>query len=151
MTGIIRGIRNVRAEFKVDPRRQLEALVSADDGQRTVVAAETEAIKTMARVGPLRVLGASERPDAQQTANLVFGNATVYVPLGDVVDLSAERQRLERELSSAERNIRGVEGRVNNREFLTKAPEEVVEKERERLATLQERVARVQELLAQLG
>ncbi len=151
VTGIVRGIRNVRAEFKLDPRKPLEALVSAEQAGH-VLSEESDAIKALARVEPLTLLDASSaKPATSGTVTLVAGKATVYLPLGSAVDVAAERKRLQSEMASALGAIRGLEGRLSNVAFLEKAPEEVVDKERERLETLRERTGRIGDLLAVLG
>ncbi|MEK7777753.1 MAG: valine--tRNA ligase, partial [Chloroflexota bacterium] len=143
-------IRNIRAEFKIAPRLPLEAIVAAPSA--SVIAEEAEVIRSLARVEPLRILdqGASP-PSSHQTVTLVVGKATVYLPLGDAVDLASERQRLQKEMVSTQAATGRLEQRLADQQFLAKAPEEVVEKERERLASAQERLARIRELLGQLG
>ena len=150
VTGIVRAIRNVRAEFKVDPRKPLEAVVAVRS--RDTIAEEAEAIKSLARVDPLLVLeDGTPHPSSHQAVTLVVGDATVYIPMGDVVDLASERRRLEGELASSQESTQGLERRLSDQQFLSKAPEDVVEKERQRLAATQERQGRIRELLAQLG
>ncbi len=150
VTSVVRAIRNVRAEFKVEPRQPLEALVAVP--LASVVAEEAEVIRSLARVEPLRILteGDTMSP-SRQTLTLVVGKATVYLPMGDAVDLASERQRLQKELASTQAATDRLAQRLEDQQFLSKAPEEVVEKERERLASAQERLARIRELLGQLG
>jgi len=151
VTSIVRAIRNIRAEFKVEPRRPLEALVETIQA-RSTVADEAEVIKALARVEPLRILGdGAQRPPSHQTVTLVVGKATVYLPMGNVVDLAAERQRLERELASSQGTLDRLQRRLADQQFLSKAPEEVVERERQHLAAAQERQARIIELMDQFG
>ena len=150
VTGVVRAIRNIRAEFKVEPRSSLEAWVTTRSGD--TIAEESDAIKALARVEPLHILdGDAPRPPSDQTVTLVVGDATVYLPMGDVVDMAKERQRLEMELTSYDEVLRRLEQRLQDQQFLAKAPEDVVERERQRLASTQERQARVRELLEQLG
>ena len=151
VTSIVRAIRNIRAEFKVEPRRPLEVLVETIQA-RSTVADGAEVIKALARVEPLRILGdGAQRPPSHQTVTLVVGKATVYLPMGNVVDLAAERQRLERELASSQGTLDRLQRRLADQQFLSKAPEEVVERERQHLAAAQERQARIIELMDQFG
>ena len=151
VTGIVRAIRNVRAEFKVEPRRPLEALIAANQSL-DAVAGEAEVIKTLARVDPLRILDDdAPLPPSHQTVTLVVGNAIVYLPMGNVVDLAAERQRLERDLASSQEALQRLEHRMADQRFLSKAPDEVIEQERQRLASTQERQAKIRELLDQFA
>ncbi|MFH1140661.1 MAG: class I tRNA ligase family protein, partial [Chloroflexota bacterium] len=163
--GIVQAIRNIRAEFKtevirslgrretvqiIEPRQPLEALVAAP--LASVIAEEAEVIRSLARVDPLRILEqGAPPPSSHQTVTLVVGEATVYLPMGDAVDLASERQRLQKELASTQAATDRLAQRLEDQQFLAKAPEEVVEKERERLASAQERLARIGELLGQLG
>ena len=82
---------------------------------------------------------------------LVLTSGTVVVPLGGLVDLDGEMARLAQELSEAETNIARLEKRLTDEQFVSKAPEEVVDRERQRLVTVQERRDRIQEVLARLG
>ena len=83
--------------------------------------------------------------------SLVFSKANVTVPLGGVVDLEREKQRLSEELEKMTDNLQRLTARLSDERFLAKAPEEVVERERERLGSTESRRARVAETLARLG
>ena len=149
VTDVIRAIRNVRAEFNIESRKSLEAVVSTS-GSGEAIAEEGEAIRSLARVDPLAMLE-DGAPPTGQTVTLVVGDATVYLPMGDVVDLAAERKRLEGELAGSRDEVGRLEGLLGNERFTDRAPGEVVERERQRLATARERSGRIQELLGQLG
>jgi valyl-tRNA synthetase len=148
--GVVRAVRNIRAEFKVEPRRNLEALIVIGKDRNALVG-ESDTIRSLAHVEPLTVLAdVGTPPDARQTVTAVVGSATVYVPMGDVVDMAVERRRLEQELDSIGRQVEQSEYRLADGEFTSKAPEEVVERERQRLTATRERQVSVRELLTQL-
>jgi valyl-tRNA synthetase len=71
--------------------------------------------------------------------------------MGDVMDIAVERQRLESELAESQDEVARLEALLGNERFISRAPDEVVERERQRLATAQERSARIQDLLGQLA
>ena len=153
---MIRAIRDARVQLGIPSREPLEAAVDAD-GLREAVQEESPAIRTLARVEPLRILdNAEERPPSNQSMTLVvdrYGSETpivVMLPLASVVDISAERERLTRELQECEVSLERVQGLLANPDFSSKAPEEVVEREQERLGSLQERRERLREVLSQL-
>jgi valyl-tRNA synthetase len=79
------------------------------------------------------------------------GAVPVAVPMEGLVDLGAERERLTRERDEADTAMSRLRGRLGDQQFLTKAPEAVIERERERLSILGERRARLEELLGQLA
>ena len=89
--------------------------------------------------------------DPSLAVKLVVGDATLSLELGDLVDLKVEQQRLQGELQEVGKHLRRLGERLADGQFTSKAPEEVVERERQRLSSLEERQAKVQELLTQLG
>ncbi len=147
---MVRAIRNARAQLRIPAAQFLEAAVEAN-GLRDVVVQESPAIRTLARVEPLRIVDAAAEGPAGHSMTLVVDPLVVRLPLAGVVDVSAERTRLGRELEECRTNLGRVSGLLSNPKFSGRAPEEVVERERERLGSLQERERRLQEVLSQLG
>ncbi|MSP79217.1 MAG: valine--tRNA ligase [Dehalococcoidia bacterium] len=148
--GIVRAVRNARTEFKIEPAKPLETLVDPAD-MRHVVEQSAEVVRTLARIDPLRIITASDaRPDPRQTVTSLIGNVSVFVPMAGLIDVAAERKRLEKELTDARTNIERIQRNLADPQFAEKAPEEVVDRERARLESLTERQAKVQELLATL-
>jgi valyl-tRNA synthetase len=143
---LVRAVRNLRAEFRVQSSTRIPAFVNAPDSAG-VMSEEAGAIRALAMIEPL-TLGRGEGDDA---ASLVLKHSTVTVPLAGVVDVDAEIARLNEELTTLARGAKGLEGRLSNEQFLAKAPDEVVEKERERLASIKERRERVSDILGRLG
>jgi valyl-tRNA synthetase len=105
-------------------------------------------IKVLARVGTVELLG-GERPHGEPSA-VVAGLGEVFVPLRGAVDPAAVRERLERDLAKAEKELTGVEAKLGRADFVDKAPADVVEKERTRAAALTERRATLERHLAVL-
>ena len=147
---MVRAIRNARAQLRIPAAQFLEAAVEAD-GLRDVVVQESPAIRTLARVEPLRIVDAAAAGPAGHSMTLVVDPLVVRLPLAGVVDVSAERNRLGKELEECRTNLGRVSGLLSNPKFSGRAPEEVVERERERLGSLQERERRLQEVLSQLA
>ncbi|MYB85311.1 MAG: valine--tRNA ligase [Chloroflexi bacterium] len=144
---LVRAIRNVRAELKIEPQTLLDATV-ATSRAAAALETETDAIRSLARVGALRFSDADAGPD---TVRLVVRDVTVALNVGGSVDLETERERLRGEAAGVEKHVSGLEGRLNNAQFLDKAPAEVVERERERLESGRARLERITELLRDLG
>ena len=74
----------------------------------------------------------------------------VVIPMESMVDLAAERKRLEKEIEQNQAEAGRLEARLNNRDFLTKAPAAVVDKEREKLGVLKDKLERLQQELTRL-
>ena len=147
---MVRAIRNARAQLKIPAAQPLEASVEAN-GLRDAVVQESPAIRTLARVEPLRIVDAAADGPTEHSMTLVVDPLVVRLPLAGVVDVSAERARLAKELEECRSNLGRVSGLLGNPNFSGKAPDEVVERERERLRSLQERERRLQEVLSQLA
>ena len=151
LTGIVRAIRNVRAEFKIQPSQPLQTVIELS-ASSAGLAEEAPAIRSLARAEPLLFQEeGSPRPPADKTVSAILQGATVLVPLEGLVDTAAERSRLEQELEECLEHLQRLSQRLNNPEFTGKAPADVVERERGRMEGLEERRDRIREFLAQLG
>jgi valyl-tRNA synthetase len=151
LTGVIRAIRNVRAEFKIPPNQPLHSLVELSPSS-VALPQEAQVIRGLARTEPLVFLKEGEpRPPADTTVTTILHGATVLIALEGLVDTTRERSRLEQELEECLANMQRLSQRLGNADFTSKAPPDVVERERERLARLEERQDRIQGFLAQLG
>jgi valyl-tRNA synthetase len=147
---VVRGVRNARAEFRIPAQQPVEAVIAAA-GPRQTLEEETPAIKALAKVEPLRILSDGvQGTSPRNSLTFVLDGAVVTIPLEGVVDLQQERQRLERELADCQSTIQRLEQHLQDQEFLGKAPEAVVERERQRLESLEERRGRIEELLSRL-
>ena len=150
--GIVRAIRNIRAEFKINPSFQLSATIkAAEDADYQSVRDERQAIEALARTALTAVARRfADEPDYTNVVKAVVGGVTVNLHVGLTVDLQQERQRLERELADCHSTVQRLGQHLQDQEFLYKAPEAVVERERQRLESLEERWRRIEELLSRL-
>jgi valyl-tRNA synthetase len=131
---IVRAIRNLRSEMRIAPSLELEvALIVPDQGVRSAIAADEALLRTLARAGTLRYLEPGERLRGAATA--LVDDVQILVPLGGIVDLDGEAQRLAREIDKVAGELAGVERKLADPKFRTRAPEDIVE-EQEQKATL---------------
>ena len=146
---MVRAVRNLRAEFRIQPSQSVEAVVDGPE-IRGVVEAEADAIKALARVEPITFASARDQANAVQEVSLVLSKGTVTVPLGGLVDLGRESARLSNEMEQIDANRERLSARLKDESFLAKAPEDVVDRERERLGSMEERRARIVDVLSRL-
>ncbi|NOZ29139.1 MAG: valine--tRNA ligase [Chloroflexi bacterium] len=146
---IVRGIRNARAEYDVEPGRRIAAVISAGD-ETELLRSQREVLITLARLDPDRLVIETSLPAPERAVTIVAGGATVYLPLAGMVDLEAERARLSKAMAAVQRDIQRSEKLLSNDGFRTKAPAEVVAREEAKLAELKERLSRLQERLSLL-
>jgi len=148
---IIRSIRNARAERKVAAGKWIEARVYADKLQ-SAIAAQSEAIEALAKARPLAVLSRNQRQTKEEKALvLVLREAEVVLPLAGMVDVAAEKRRLEGEVSTVGNEIVRLEQRLKDEAFVAKAPAEVVDKERGKLQAGKDKLLRLKQELDQLS
>jgi len=129
---IIRSIRNIRAEFNVSPASKIKVVILVHDTNKLEVLANKENqeyLVSMANVGELQVVKElDEKPP--QSAAVVTAASEIYVPLGGLIDLDKEIKRLEKELANVEKDLAKAEAKLVNDNFLARAPEEVINKEK---------------------
>ncbi len=144
---VISSIRSVRTEMNVPAGAKVPlAVVGSDEITRSRISTHEPAIQRLARVESISVADAVPPSSAQ----FVVGEAVWALPLADLIDLDAERQRLTKEVKKLEGEIAGLERKLGNEQFLAKAPEEVVEEQRERLADALARRDKILEALDRL-
>jgi len=148
---IIRSIRNARAEHKVAAAKWIEAQVYADN-LVSAIASQSGVIEILARARPLAVLSREQRQaKGEKALVLVLKEAEVVLPWAGMVDLAAEKQRLETEISTNQREIARLEQRLRDATFTSRAPAAVVEKERSKLQGCEDKLLRLRQELSQLS
>jgi valyl-tRNA synthetase len=148
---IIGSIRNVRAQYKVKSTRWIEAQVYAGELLSGLIT-QTNIIETLAKVRPLTILGRQKRePTKDKALVLVLKEAEVVLPLAGMVDRLAEEQRLVKESEEVKGRIVQLESRLRDNDFLSKAPSQVIEREKQKLAMLEDRLKRLHKELSQLN
>ncbi|GMP02286.1 valine--tRNA ligase [Bradyrhizobium sp. TM239] len=144
---LITQIRSVRAEMNIPPAT-LTALVlvgaSAETGER--VPRWTDVIKRMARLSDISF--ADRAPDG--AVQLLVRGEVAALPLKGVIDVAAERTRLDKEIGKADADIKRAESKLANEKFVANAAEEVVEEEREKREAALARKAKLLEALERL-
>lgn len=144
---IVSAIRSLRADYKVAPDKLVDVVVEAPLYAEEYMSFEP-VIKTLGRVQDLKVAGEIARPD--QAATVTIGANTISIPLAGLVDLDKEKKRIASDMAETKTFIRGIEGRLNNEEFVGKAPAKVVESEKAKLAESKAKLEKLETQLAEL-
>jgi valyl-tRNA synthetase len=145
---IIRSIRNTRAEYKVEQSRQIEAIIYAGEMEKEI-AAYSSAIQTLAKAVPT-ILRNREGAPPENSLVTVLKGVEVIIPMQSMVDIEAEKKRIQKEIEQMQSEVVRLEGRLKDEAFLSKAPPQVVEKERANLAGKQDKLEKLKEHLAHL-
>jgi valyl-tRNA synthetase len=142
---LIAAIRSVRAEMNISAAIPL-VLAGASDATRARAERWAEFIKRLARASDVSFVDAVP----QGAVQLIVRGEVAALPLKGVIDLAAERARLEKELAKVEADIKRVDSKLSNADFLKRAPEEVVDGEREKREEAQARRAKIVEAVERL-
>jgi valyl-tRNA synthetase len=147
---IVRSIRNARAEYKVAASRWIEGHIYADELE-PALNKQAEAISVLSKTRPLTISSRKSRQQNREKALvMVLKESDVVLPWEGIVDITAEINRLEKEMAATKTEIERLEQRLKDEAFLSKAPTHVVDKERERLQSYNDKVTRLEQELTQL-
>ncbi|TVQ98496.1 MAG: valine--tRNA ligase [Desulfovibrionales bacterium] len=139
---VVVSVRNIRSELSIGPSQKLDVLIRCPEtALGKVLLTNREAIMHLARLEGFQVESDLVPPKA--SASAVVQGVEVFVPLAGAVDFQTELARLEKELAKAAKELDIVTRKVNNDDFLAKAPDEVVEKERAKAKTLAEKQSKL--------
>ncbi|MBO9098720.1 MULTISPECIES: valine--tRNA ligase [unclassified Rhizobium] len=145
---LVSGIRSVRSEMNVPPAATAPLVfVDANGVTRERLFRHDAAIKRLARVEAISLAEAAPKGSAQ----IVIGEATACLPLGTLIDIDAERSRLEKAVAKAQAEADRIVGKLSNERFVANANPEVVAAERERLEELQSQLASLKVALTRLS
>jgi valyl-tRNA synthetase len=144
----VTAIRNIRGEMRLSPAQTLATTVKAAAADEPWLRAHAGLIETLARA---RVSIDSRATRPRASALGIVGQSEMYVELEGLVDLAAERQRLEKEIKRATDAIAFTRSKLSRADFTERAPAEIVEKEREKLAEQEALHAKLSASLSWVG
>ena len=131
----ISAVRTIRAELNIAPSYKLTVLLRPADAQQALLLKSCrEMITTLARIGELNIDAAGEAPKA--SASSVVQGCEVIVFLSGAVDFAAELSRLDKELTKIIKELTGLDMKLANENFVKRAPQDVVQRERDRVEEL---------------
>jgi valyl-tRNA synthetase len=145
---LVSEIRSLRSEMNVPAGAQIPlVLVGADAAVQARAGAWGDVLRRMARLAGISFAEAAPRGAVQS----VVRDTVAALPLEGVIDLSAEKARLAREIGKFEGEVKKIDAKLGNADFIKRAPEEVVEENRERRAEALARIDKMRGALAQLS
>ena len=143
----IRAIRNRRAEMNVPPSKKAALFVLTAKPQ---VFTEGEGfLQRLAYADEVSMLD-KEPANLDGMVTITTADAKLYIPMGQLVDVAKELERIEKELDKARKNLAGIEGKLSNENFTARAPQNVVDAERQKAAKARDLIAQLEESAAAL-
>jgi len=143
----IRAIRNRRTEMNVPPSKKAALFVLTSKPQ---VFTEGEGFLQRLAYADAVTLLEKEPENLDGMVTITTADAKLYIPMGQLVDVSKELERIQKELERARKNLAGIEGKLSNENFTARAPENVVNAEREKAAKARELIAQLEQSEAAL-
>lgn len=147
LADIIRRCRNVRIKHEVGPARKIDAIIEAQGRTAEVIADNLDLLKSHANLGEVTVSSEVISQPANAAAVAASG---VKLFLLDIMDRQAEVDRLSRQVQTLQKGIGDIEAKLANEKFISRAPADVVQRERRRLASLRTDLQTVEEALRAL-
>jgi valyl-tRNA synthetase len=145
---LVSDIRSARSELNVPAAAKLKLLViGSNDLTRKRLETHRAALERLARIEGIEAAVAEPKSALQ----IVVGEATYALPVGDVIDLKAESARLQKEIKKLTDEITKIDAKLGNANFMARAPEEVVEEQRERRRQAEQTLARLSAALKRIG
>ncbi|MBI5749862.1 MAG: valine--tRNA ligase [Nitrospinae bacterium] len=155
---ISRGIRNIRSEMNISLAKKLDVLLrTGDENKLQMIERQNLYISELSRLKNLSVTknGKEPKPVPEglyqgMAATAVVENIEIFVLLEGVIDIHKERDRLSRELEKINADVATLNKRLSNRDFINRAPKDVVEKDREKYQSLTVMAEKIQQNLSRL-
>ncbi len=147
---VINSVRNIRGENNIPPSKDISLQVRLADPQReSVFKSYAKYLAKLARVVSVEMIPQNKKP--KLSASAVVSDTEIFVPLEGLVDVKAERARLEKEIERLSGLVQSVKNKLANASFVDKAPKNVVDKEKEKLVNFTSSVEKLKKSLELLS
>lgn len=148
MQDLVRGVREVRNRYMVEPRTALTVAVRCQASIAAEFTALMSFIEQLAGIGSFACGPDVTKP--VQSASIVHADFEAYVSLAGLIDVAKESQRLEKQLVEKRKQLTGTQSKLANAGFVERAPAEVVQQQRELVVELEQQIRVMEENLREL-
>ena len=146
---MISAIRNIRAEFNVGPKAEIDLKIKAKNSEMEESLKDNEWIfRKLQNIGTFEVSTELKKPST--SASAVVEGSEIFVPLEGLIDLDKERKRIEDEIDRLQGFLKSVNKKLDNEQFVENAPEEVVQRERDKREDTETSLEKLNEILHEL-
>ena len=149
MQQFLLGVRRIRGEMNIAPGKPLPVLLnkgSAEDKER--LTANSSYLQTLGRLQSINWLDGNDEPES---AIALVGSLRILIPMAGLIDKDAEMARLQKEIEKKGKDMERIENKLSNEKFVSKAPKEVVDKERGRAQAIQTELVQLKEQLSRIS
>ena len=149
LRNVAQAVRNLRSEYNVAPSKELDVTVQTASAEvQATLEQHGGLVKRLARIAELKLSAPGDAPAGTVAAVLAEGQVCVH--LAGTIDVAAETVRIDKDLAKTQKERDSVAGRLSNESFVSRAPADIVEKERARVAELEEKILKLRSSLERL-
>jgi valyl-tRNA synthetase len=149
LQNVIRAIRNIRSKMNIKEKQKLDALISISADGEYNLQEHSGMLKRMANLERLEIGKNLAKPN--NAASEVIGQIQAFVPLEGIIDPAAEKERQLKHLNQLENHLAVVRRKLENKDFVARAPAHVVTMEQNREKELLEQIQKIKLILNDLG
>ncbi|MDP3142549.1 MAG: class I tRNA ligase family protein, partial [Candidatus Omnitrophota bacterium] len=150
ITNLVTAVRNIRSEWHVDPVKKIDLIIKVDDLKiKRLLEENQQILKNLIKIEKLSI-----EKDIKPTANCASGvvdKVEFFVPLAELIDIAKEKERLKSQILQFQNLLNSLKSRLKNKDFLKRAPKEIVEKEKLKEQELSEKISKLQLAVKQLS
>ena len=128
---IVSKVRTIRSSMNVPPSRKAEMIINSKVADSKILKAHETIVKSLCNISNIDYSEVATKP--AQSAVAMVKDLEIYIPLGGLIDIGLEEERLLKRKTELEKILFGIRNKLNNQDFLTRAPEKVVSNERNKL------------------
>ncbi|MFQ5706994.1 MAG: valine--tRNA ligase [bacterium] len=146
----IGAIRNIRGEMNVAPNKTADVMIDSSKASCLSLLVDNKPyFEQLAKVNKLEISSKSQRP--KHAASAVVNGLEIFLPLEGLIDFNVERARLKKEIGRLEKQLEGLNTKLHNKDFLAKAPDEVIDLEKKKKSDFESNLAKLKSNLQSLA
>lgn len=146
---VISSVRQIRSEMNIPPSKTIAFVASCHDNEKMeILEKNSPALQKLCKLDSITI--GMTLPKPGYSASAVVKGQEIFIPLEGLIDVAVERERLQKEITRLEGQLRGVLAKLQNESFVAKAPEDVLKKEQAKQQNFQQTVDKLKANLAQL-
>ncbi|MFH1287645.1 MAG: valine--tRNA ligase [bacterium] len=139
---VVAAIRNIRSEMNIEPGKGIDVIIKPKTKEELEILKQTESyIKRLTKSKDITINGHAKKPE--NSASALTGKIEIFVPLAGIIDLEKENARLKKEIGNIENEIKRITSQLENKNFVERAPKEIVQKEKNKIILLKEKLEKL--------
>ena len=131
---LISSVRNIKASFSISPKKEISLICKVDDSTSQILKSYKIYLERLVKVTSIETDKNISKPPKSTT--IVIGNMEIYIPLQDLIDINKEIDRLNIQIDNLKGRLNAVNNKLNNKQFVDNAPENIVSHEQNKKKTL---------------